>query len=86
MSWWISVIAPTSTPRVGSSKMISSGSWTSDLEITSFCWLPPESSIAFTSWPMARIARRLIQRMPTSPASFLETSVRLPRSLASRPR
>ena len=31
--------------RVGSSKMMSLGFCTSDLAITTFCWLPPESSI-----------------------------------------
>ena len=44
MIWWISAIAPTSTPRVGSSKMTMRGFCTSPLPITTFCWLPPESS------------------------------------------
>jgi len=34
---WISAIAPTSTPRVGSSNMTSLGFWTSALAITTFC-------------------------------------------------
>ena len=49
MSWWISAIAPTSTPRVGSSKMISFGFCTSALATTTFCWLPPESSMTRAS-------------------------------------
>src|SRR6185437_15391205 len=57
MSWWISAMAPTSTPRVGSSKMMRSGSCTSDLAITTFCWLPPESSTTFTSLLMAHVER-----------------------------
>jgi hypothetical protein len=37
-------MVPTSTPRVGSSKMMIDGSCASDLAMTTFCWLPPESS------------------------------------------
>ncbi len=37
-------MVPTSTPRVGSSKMTIEGSCASDLAMTTFCWLPPESS------------------------------------------
>ena len=40
-------MAPTSTPRVGSSKRTTWGSCTSDLAMTTFCWLPPESSTIF---------------------------------------
>ena len=35
-------------PRVGSSKMSTSQSRSSHLAMTTFCWLPPESS--FTTW------------------------------------
>ena len=58
MSSWISAMAPTSTPRVGSSKMIRRGCCTSPLPITTFCWLPPESSTTLASSLMARIAQR----------------------------
>ena len=34
---WICGIALTSTPRVGSSKMTTVGSWASDLPTTTFC-------------------------------------------------
>ena len=52
-------MAPTSTPRVGSSKMISLGFCTSDLAITTFCWLPPESSMMRALPSMARTLRRI---------------------------
>src|ERR671919_238366 len=41
---WISSIAPTSTPRVGSSKITTRASPASALASTTFCWFPPDSS------------------------------------------
>ena len=40
---WISALAPTSMPRVGSSMMRMRGLVASHLASTTFCWLPPES-------------------------------------------
>ena len=43
ISAWISALAPTSMPRVGSSMMRMRGSVASHLPSTTFCWLPPDS-------------------------------------------
>ncbi|MCY1246025.1 hypothetical protein D9M72_592220 [compost metagenome] len=40
----ISLLVPMSTPAVGSSRIRMSGSVPSHLAMTTFCWLPPESS------------------------------------------
>ena len=45
ISLWISAFAPTSMPRVGSSKKRMSQSRSSHFAITTFCWLPPDSSL-----------------------------------------
>ena len=42
MSFSISALAPTSIPRVGSSRMMSLGCVTSQRASRTFCWLPPE--------------------------------------------
>ena len=78
-------MAPTSTPRVGSSKITMSGSCTSDLAITTFCWLPPDSSITFTSLPMARTLSSRLQCSPTERAFTPDTSPRAPASLPCSP-
>ena len=41
-SRYISRLAPTSMPRVGSSKIMISGSLSSHFAMTTFCWLPPD--------------------------------------------
>ena len=41
-SFWISALAPTSMPRVGSSRISSRGSVISQRASSTFCWLPPE--------------------------------------------
>ena len=38
---WISDLLPTSIPRVGSSRMMMSGSVISQRAISTFCWFPP---------------------------------------------
>src|SRR5207302_963340 len=43
ISLWISPFAPTSTPRVGSSRISTFGSVASHFASTTFCWLPPLS-------------------------------------------
>ena len=42
---WISAFAPTSIPRVGSSKIKISGLVSSQRETSTFCWLPPDKSL-----------------------------------------
>jgi len=42
----MSRLAPTSTPRVGSSRMTTRGPGCSTFAMASFCWLPPESDLA----------------------------------------
>ncbi len=39
---WMSAFAPTSMPRVGSSRMSSSGAVASQRARSTFCWLPPD--------------------------------------------
>ena len=41
--WWTSALAPTSIPRVGSSRISTLGWAFSHLASIVFCWLPPES-------------------------------------------
>ena len=55
----ISACAPTSMPRVGSSRMSSRGSVASQRASSTFCWLPPESR------PIGRfgIGRADVQRL-----------------------
>ena len=48
---WISCLAPTSMPRVGSSRISSVGSVASQRASSTFCWLPPESSRIGCSMP-----------------------------------
>ena len=42
MMLYTSIFAPTSMPRVGSSKMMTFERLNSHLANTTFCWLPPE--------------------------------------------
>ena len=53
MSACISSLAPTSTPRVGSSSRNTDGCASSHLANTTFCWLPPDSEPA--SWSTERL-------------------------------
>ena len=48
MSWYTSTLAPTSMPRVGSSKMKMRALEHSHLAMTTFCWFPPDR------WPTIR--------------------------------
>ena len=68
MSWYISCLAPTSMPRVGSSSISSLGLVASHLASSTFCWLPPDSSITvfsgevqttFSCWMYSSAMRRL---------------------------
>ena len=70
MSAWISAFAPTSTPRVGSSRIRIGHRAASHFVSTIFCWLPPESAAAGVSRPRrlhaqpleVRLRRRLLDR------------------------
>ena len=44
-SFWISVLVPTSMPRVGSSRIRYCGCVSSQRARITFCWLPPESDL-----------------------------------------
>ena len=46
INWYISAFAPTSIPRVGSSKRRIFGSVINHLPSTTFCWFPPERALA----------------------------------------
>ena len=61
ISAWISALAPTSMPRVGSSMIRMRGSVSSHLPSTTFCWLPPESWPTTCSGPRARMPSCLIE-------------------------
>ena len=52
---WISALAPTSMPRVGSSMIRTRGAVASHLLSTTFCWLPPDSFSTTCSVPLARM-------------------------------
>ena len=55
----ISCLAPTSMPRVGSSRISSFGSVASQRASSTFCWLPPESSPIGCSGAGGRMPSRL---------------------------
>lgn len=63
-SRWISAFAPTSMPRVGSSRMISRGLPASHLPITTFCWFPPLSERPPDSSPPRATSRTLAASSP----------------------
>ena len=55
---WTSTLAPTSMPRVGSSRISTEGWVLSHLPIITFCWLPPESLATAKSTEGVRIDSR----------------------------
>ena len=61
---WISALAPTSTPRVGSSTMSILGLLASHLPTTTFCWLPPESLFTTCSPLVAMMLSCSMSRSP----------------------
>ena len=62
MSAWISALAPTSTPRVGSSRISTRQRAASHFASTIFCWLPPDSPAVIASMPAPRTPRRSDRR------------------------
>ena len=58
-SRWISALAPTSMPRVGSSRISSRGSVISQRASSTFCWLPPLRLRTGSSGSAGRMLQRL---------------------------
>src|SRR6202021_2556648 len=58
--------------------MIRSGSCTSDLAITTFCWLPPESSTTFMAFPVERTLSFSTHELPILSASRRDRKKRPP--------
>ena len=58
-SRWISALAPTSMPRVGSSRISSRGSVISQRASSTFCWLPPREVAHARSGSAGRMSQRL---------------------------
>ena len=69
ISRWISALAPTSMPRVGSSMISSRGLVASHLPSTTFCWLPPESLPTICSGPRARMPKRAMASVASASSS-----------------
>ena len=78
MIWWISCLAPTSTPIVGPSRIRIFGLRSSHFASTTRCWLPPESCLTCSSALGVRMASSLIHRA-------LTCRMRLPSSRPSSP-
>ena len=66
ISRWISALAPTSTPCVGSSRISTAGSVASQRASATFCWLPPERLPTGSSID-ARLDRRAAGRSRRRP-------------------
>jgi hypothetical protein len=75
---WMSRLAATSTPRVGSSTMAISGSVSSQRASSVFCWLPPESARAGLCGPDALMPSMAI-------AALASLSLRTPEKNPKRP-
>jgi len=71
---WTSALLWTSTPWVGSSRIMSRGLAASHLDSTTFCWLPPES--IFTGWSKLRNFSRNLCRCGSTRASSLRRRTR----------
>ena len=55
-----SSLAPTSMPRVGSTRTSTRGAWVSHLASATFCWLPPDSAPSRASTFAGRTPRRCV--------------------------
>ena len=67
-SFWIWALAPTSMPRVGSSRISSRGSVISQRASRHFCWLPPERLRMSASGFAGRMSSALIHLSTSSSA------------------
>ena len=63
MRRWMSAFDPTSTPCVGSSSTSTRGVQRNQRAITTFCWLPPESSPMIASLRAGRTSSSSIQTL-----------------------
>lgn len=72
---WTSALAPTSIPRVGSSRMSTVGSALSHLASMVFCWLPPDSRSTGVSSEGVRMLSRRRNRSATARSAELSTSL-----------
>lgn len=79
MSWMISACAPTSMPRVGSSRMRKRGEVASHRARITFCWLPPESSFTGFSMSVVRMSSALTKRSASSVCSRVDIRFSQPR-------
>ena len=66
MSFWISALAPTSIPRVGSSRMSRVGCVASQRATMAFCWFPPERFLMAWAAVGVRMSRSLMYRSAIS--------------------
>ena len=70
MTLYTSILAPTSIPRVGSSKMKISASVLIHLPMTTFCWLPPDSCPTISSMEGVLMRRDSMFSVPFSRMRF----------------
>ena len=82
---WISALAPTSMPRVGSSRISSFGFIASQRASSTFCWLPPESSRIVWSGSAAFDAEPAMNFSTSSLAAWPRRRRRHGRAAASAP-
>ena len=75
-NWWISALAPTSTPRVGSSTIRTAGDTRSHFARATFCWFPPLRRATGSSGPRQTI--RSERQNATASACALRRSCRQP--------
>ena len=67
-------------PRVGSSRMTTSGSVSMSLASTSFCWLPPDRAPAATSWRATRTSNSCDRGLERARSARSSTNGRAKRS------
>src|SRR4029453_11034326 len=77
---WISSLAPTSTPWVGSSSTTTPGRSTSWRASTTFCWFPPDRALTGVCGPGALMAMRLMRSAATCCSRWRSTHTRNRRS------
>ena len=83
MSFWISVLVPTSMPRVGSSRIRKLGSVASHRARMAFCWLPPESCLMGVSRLAVLIWSRSMYRSAISSCLARGSCLNTPRLACS---
>ncbi len=81
--FWISTFAPTSMPRVGSSRTSTRGESASRRASSTFCWLPPDSVPAGRSRSGGRMSSASTQLAASSRCRAGRIRRRIPRSACS---